>query len=252
MLELVNINKNYGKLIAVNNININIIKDTIHGLIGPNGSGKTTLFNLISGFIKIDKGNIMFCKERIDGYKPYKIAKKGIIRTFQHTNIYPDMTVLQNVMMCSHLSFNKGLINIFKRNQKAQKYKIIQKAIKKLEIMGIENISNQIAGKLPGGTQKILAISNALAAEPKLLMLDEPLAGLNNVEKKLVMSRLKKLKDIGITIFIVEHDIKSIMNSCDKITVINFGVKIAEGTPNEISNDEKTIKAYLGRSDGDI
>lgn len=249
MLELLNVAKNFGKLTAVNRISLTIEKGEIRGLIGPNGSGKTTLFNLISGFLKVSNGEVIWQGVNITRMSPHSIAKKGIIRTFQHTNIYPDLTALQNVVMSSHLQTGLGYFKQFLRSNKTKEKekKLEEKAKEYLEMMDLDKTAYQNAGELPGGTQKILAIANALAANPQLLMLDEPLAGLNDNEKRIVMDKIKMLRNMGITILIVEHDVKSIMNTCDQVTVINFGVKIAEGSPKEVVKDKETIKAYLGK-----
>ncbi len=249
ILELVNLSKSFGKLKAVNDISLTLEKGEIRGLIGPNGSGKTTIFNLISGFLRPSWGRVIWQGKSIAGQLPHVIARKGIIRTFQLTSIYSDLTALQNVVIASHLQTKMRLFEQYWGSKKSRKKErtIEEKSIGLLEFMDLEKERDRVAGELPGGTQKILAIANALAGDPRLLMLDEPLAGLNSSEKGIVMEKIKDLRDMGITIFIVEHDMKAIMNTCDRVTVINFGNKIAEATPEEVSRDSRTIEAYLGK-----
>lgn len=248
MLELVRLSKEFGKLRAVDNISLSLEKGEIRGLIGPNGSGKTTIFNLISGFLRPTSGQVIWESENTAGKPPHVIARKGIIRTFQLTSVYAELTALENTVMACHLRTGMSLFEQFLGSTSTQKKEksIEERALSLLELMGIDKERDRIAGELPGGTQKILAIAIALASDPKLLMLDEPLAGLNATEKALVTEKIKVLRERGITIFIVEHDMKTIMNTCDKVTVINFGKKIAEGSPEEVSHDRRTIEAYLG------
>ena len=254
MLQLLSLSKIFGKLIAVSNVKINVEKGKIVGLIGPNGSGKTTMFNLITGFLKPTSGEILWEGENIEGRPPHVIARKGIVRTFQITSLYAELTSLQNIIMASHLEVSMNLFEQFIGSKRArEKEKAIEeKAISFLELMGIQSEKDRIAGDLPGGTQRILSIAMAIACGPKLLMLDEPIAGLNSPEKVMVMDRIKILRNMGITIFIIEHDMKAIMAVCDRINVIDFGVKIAEGTPEEISIDKRTITAYLGKESHDL
>jgi branched-chain amino acid transport system ATP-binding protein len=248
MLELINLSKDYGKLRAVSSYNLTVEEGEIKGLIGPNGSGKTTIFNLITGILKPTAGEIVFSGKRITGRPPHVVAGMGIGRTFQLTSVLSEMTVLQNVIIACHLKTGLNLFQQFWRSKKSRKKEgeIEEKSIGLLELMGILNEKDTVAGELPEGTQRILAITNALASDPRLLMLDEPVAGLNTAEKVMVMDKVKALRDQGMTVFLVEHDMKTIMTTCDRISVIHFGEKIAEGTPEEVSNDQRTIEAYLG------
>ena len=248
MLELVGLTKDFGRLRAVNDFNLKLEKGEIRGLIGPNGSGKTTIFNLITGFLKPTSGEVIFLGQRIAHRLPHEVAHLGIARTFQLTNVFSEMTVLQNVSIACNLKTGTNPFQQFWRSRKTRdkERKIEEKALGLLELLGIAGQKETIAGELPEGTQRILAITNALASDPKLLMLDEPVAGLNTAEKVMVMDKVKALRDNGMTVFLVEHDMKTIMNTCDRISVIHFGEKIAEGNPEEVSNDQRTIEAYLG------
>jgi len=250
ILELKRIRKEFGGLVAVNDINLELQDGEIRGLIGPNGSGKTTLFNLISGFLPPTKGEVIWKGKDIT-YRPvYSRVREGITRTFQLTKLLNNMSTLQNVIIGCHLhmemNFFKQIFGIVKRREKENAIK--ERALELLKMMGIENVKDEPAGALPYGYRKALNIAIALAPEPKLLLLDEPTTGMNPVETEKLMERIKKLRDEkGITIILVEHDMKAIMGNCDKITVMNFGVKIAEGSPKEVSSNEEVIEAYLGR-----
>jgi len=249
VLELVRVTKHFGRLAALQDVSLSLKEGEIMGLIGPNGSGKTTLFNVISGFLRPTEGKIIWEKENITEKPPHVIARKGIIRTFQLTRILLESTALENVSIGCHIHTGMSLLDQLVRSSKTQeKEKAIEKkGLELLELMGIEKEKDIKAGALPGGTQKLLAMAIALAGEPRLLMLDEPVSGLNTREKEIIMDKIKMLREEGITIFIVEHDMKAIMNTCDRITVLDFGSKIAEGTPQEVSANQQTIDAYLGK-----
>ncbi|MCK4817596.1 ABC transporter ATP-binding protein, partial [bacterium] len=222
----------------------------IRGLIGPNGSGKTTLFNLISGFLPPTRGKVKWQGKDITGNPTHRIVKEGIARTFQLTKLLKDMTALQNVIIGCHLHVGMGFIEqIFSAAARVEKQSgIREKALALLELIGIENVKDELAGSLPHGYQRALNIAIALATDPKLLLLDEPTTGMNPVETEKLMGTIKLLRDEkDITIFLVEHDMKAVMRYCDKITVMSFGVKIAEGSPEEVSSNEEVIEAYLGR-----
>jgi len=249
ILELSGLVKNFGSLVAVNNFDLSIDEGEMRGLIGPNGSGKTTVFNLITGFIRPTRGKVMWQGHDITNQSPDAIAKKGIARTFQLTTLFKDMTALQNVVIASHLHTETGLCQQFSRTARARKKEreIEERAVCLLETMGIADVKDEIAGELPHGHQRALGIAIVLATEPRLLLLDEPVSGMNLTETRDTMDRIKMLRDRGITILLVEHDMRAVMHTCEKITAMNFGEKIAEGTPEEISRHEELIEAYLGK-----
>jgi branched-chain amino acid transport system ATP-binding protein len=249
VLELVGLRNQFGELVAVDDIDLSLEEGELRGLIGPNGSGKTTLFNLITGFIRPTKGKVIWQGHDITGQSPHVIARKGIARTFQLTTLLKDMTALQNVVMACHLHTETGLFEQFLRTAKTRKKEKVveEKAIGLLETMGIADLKDEIAGELPHGYQRALGVAIALATKPKLLLLDEPVTGMNPVETRDMMDRIKMLRDSGITILLVEHDMRAVMGTCERITVMNFGKKIAEGTPEEVSKHEEVIEAYLGR-----
>ena len=250
MLELKGLRKEFGGLVAVNDFDLELEKGEIRGLIGPNGSGKTTLFNLISGFLTPTKGKVIWEGHNITNKPVHKIVKRGITRTFQLTRLLQNRTALENVAIGRHLHAGIGFFEqIFSLATIDKKISgIKEKALELLELIGIENVKDELAGSLPHGYQRALNIAIALATEPKLILLDEPTTGMNPVETNTLMEKIKMLRDEqGITVFLVEHDMKAVMNNCDKITVMSFGDKIAEGSPEEVSRNEEVIEAYLGR-----
>ena len=248
MLELRELTKNFGHLVAVNGVDLSVEEGEIRGLIGPNGSGKTTMFNLISGFLTPTRGRIFFRGEDITNLPPHLVAKRGLVRTFQLTALFREMTALQNVIMACHLHTGLGLFQQYFRNAgtRLREKEIAKKALALLDSMGIADKRDEITGDMPHGHQCALGIANALATEPKMILLDEPVGGMNPTETKEIMDRIKKVRDRGVTVLLVEHDMKAVMTTCEKVTCINFGNKIAEGTPQEICSHQDVIDAYLG------
>jgi len=248
ILELIGLGKNFGQNVAVNAIDMSIDEGEIRGLIGPNGSGKTTLFNMITGFLNPTKGRIIWKGTDITGAPPHVVTKLGLGRTFQLTTLFRDMTVLQNVIMAHHLHIRTSLWHQFLKSDESrqEEEEIEGMSLALLEKMGIETRKNEIAGELPHGYQVALGIANALATDPKIILLDEPVGGMNPVETDETMQRVKTLRDEGITVFLVEHDMRAVMSTCDKITCINFGNKIAEGSPQMVCSHSEVIEAYLG------
>jgi len=248
LLETIGVTKQFGKLLAVDNLDMSIESGELRGLIGPNGSGKSTLFNLISGFYGATSGKVIWQGHDITKKSPDKRTRMGITRTFQANVLFQEQTAWQNVIVACHLHLGTNLWQQFLRGPgTVVKEKAIQKrALGLLESMDMADKADIVANDLPHGYQRRLGIAIALATEPKLLMLDEPGAGLNTTEAVDLMDRVRKLNEAGITILLVEHNMRSIMSVCRKITVINFGEKIAEGTPEEITQNESVIEAYLG------
>ena len=250
ILELRGLRKQFGGLVAVNDVDLDVEEGEIRGLIGPNGSGKTTLFSLISGFLPPTRGKVIWRGKDITGKPVHSIVKEGVVRTFQLTTLLKDMTALQNVIIGCHLHIEMGLFTqVFGTARRRERESAVkEKAVGLLRTMGIEGIKDEPAGALPHGHQRLLSIAIALASEPKLLLFDEPSTGMNPVETQGLMDKIKMLRDErGITIILVEHDMKAVMGTCENITVLNFGEKIAEGTPEEVGKSEEVIDAYLGR-----
>jgi len=248
MIEVRDLTKRFGGLDAVGNLNFKVQPGEIVGLIGPNGAGKTTVFNLISGFLKPTKGCILFNGQDITRLKPNKIAALGLVRTFQLVKLVGNYTVSENMMVAFHLQRRVGILRSIFRIPSALKdeQEIRKRALELLISIGLNDVEDELAYNLPHGMQKALGICLALAAHPKMLLLDEPTSGMSASETSLVMDQIKRTRDSGVTIMLVEHDLKVVMGICNRIVVLNFGHKIAEGAPKEVSENEQVISAYLG------
>ncbi|MEW6263948.1 MAG: ABC transporter ATP-binding protein [Thermodesulfobacteriota bacterium] len=248
LLQLKGLGKDFGRLVAVNRIDLGLEPGEIRGLIGPNGSGKTTIFNLITGFISPSRGTVFFQGEDITDLAPHAVAGRGLARTFQLTALFKEMTALQNVIIACHLNTRLGLLRQFFWTERTRRREraIEERALELLEFMGIADKKNEIAGELPHGHQCAVGIANALATNPRLILLDEPVGGMNPTETAQTMEKIKKLRDQGLTVLLVEHDMKAVMSTCDRITCINFGNKIAEGTAQEVCSCKEVNDAYLG------
>jgi branched-chain amino acid transport system ATP-binding protein len=248
ILKIKNIAKDFGGLRALNKVNFEVQQGEIFGLIGPNGSGKTTMLNVITGFLKPTEGRITFKDEIISGSKPYQIAKKGIIRTFQHTSIFPDLTVEENIVRGAHLHDTSSVLGSFflSKKYKEKEVELRREVMDILAFVNLKEKSKMIARNLWVAEQKILEIAVALAARPELLLLDEPASGMNLAEALRSMELIKLIQKSGTTIIIIEHNMKVIMQLCSRIVVLNEGTKITEGSPAEVGNNEEVISIYLG------
>jgi len=248
ILELKGLSKFFGRNLAVNDLDMEVAPGHIHGLIGPNGSGKTTVFNLISGFLWPSRGKVIWQGRDITNMPTHRITRLGLARTFQLTALFKEMTALQNVVMSCHLHTGINLWQQFRQDKKARRKAaaVEQRAMGLLEQMGIADIAHERAADLPHGYAAALGIANALATDPKIILLDEPVGGMNPTETADTMDKIKAVRDQGIAILLVEHDMNAVMSTCDKITCINFGHKIAEGTPQNVCQHPEVAKAYLG------
>lgn len=246
-LETKGLTKRFGGLMAVNQFDMYVNKGEIVGLIGPNGAGKTTIFNLITGFIRLTKGQIIFDGKDITRKKPHQVARLGIGRTFQLNPLFADFTVLQNVSASFHLHPRSSLLDIYFNTKKYRRNEayILEQSLEIMRLVGLDKVKDELAKNLPHGYQKMLGIARALAVKPKLLLLDEPIAGMNPDEIEFTMTGIEKTKQQGTTIVVVEHNMR-IMDLCDRVVVINFGQKIAEGRPKEVRENEEVTRAYFG------
>ena len=248
LLSIQKLNKHFGGLHALVDIHLNLEDGLIKGIIGPNGAGKTTIFNLVAGNLPVSSGEIYFEDHNITGLKPFRIAERGIFRTFQTIRLCSHMTVLENIMLGRHVRTKAGfLAGIFRPPWSWREESAIRgKSLEILKILSIDDLADEEATNLPFGKQRAVEFARALAAEPKLLLLDEPASGLNIHETEELADLIKSIRDMGITILLVEHDMSLVMDICDEVMVLNFGEKIAEGTPTEIQKNNEVINVYLG------
>ncbi|MCX5569921.1 ABC transporter ATP-binding protein [Kaistia nematophila] len=254
ILKVEGLTKQFGGLTAVNNVSFDVEEGQVLSVIGPNGAGKSTLFKLISSFLTPTSGQVRYKGEVVSGLKPHLVARKGIVRTFQETTVFKEMTAFDNVVIGHQLGQNAGPLGVFlsTRAARADEARFRESADEILEYLGLSHVRNELARNLPHGYLRSLGIAIAMAAQPKLLLLDEPFAGMNVDETDRAVTMVEGIRRRGITVLLVEHDMRAVMRISDRIVVISFGSKIAEGTPEEIRANEAVIEAYLGQDDETI
>jgi len=248
-LELNSISVRFGGLLALSEITFSINTGEILGLIGPNGAGKTTIFNVLTGVYQASSGDVFFDGESILGRRPHEIFAKGIARTFQNIRLFSNMTAIENAMVARHCRSKKGVIGAILRtqSQKREERQIREDAREALSFMGVGDFADTVASNLPYGHQRRLEIARALSSKPKVLLLDEPAAGMNPAESAELMKDISRISELGVDVLLVEHDMKVVMGVCSRIVCVDHGVMIAEGGPDEIQNNEMVVEAYLGQ-----
>ena len=246
ILEARGLIRRFGGLVAVDNFSFAVREGAIHGLIGPNGAGKTTTFNVISGFYAPNGGQVLYRGRNVSGRKTSDLAAMGLVRTFQGSTLFQELSVLDNVRVGRHLTARAGFAARLLGTDRVSERAADAKARETLAFFGLEELAGEPASNLSHGHQRMLGMAVALAAEPRVLLLDEPFTGMNPQETRRMMSLVRRIRDGGVTVMLVEHDMQAVMNLCDTITVMNFGALLVEGAPEAVRNDPAVIEAYLG------
>jgi branched-chain amino acid transport system ATP-binding protein len=254
ILDVQELTKRFGGLTAVNNVSFSVEEGAILSVIGPNGAGKSTLFKLICSFVTPTSGRVSFNGRTMTGLPPHEVARRGVVRTFQETTIFKEMTALQNVIVAHQLRSRATSFGIYFSSgvARADELRFHRSATEILDYLGLSTVKQMVARNLPHGHLRALGIAVAMAAEPKVLLLDEPFAGMNIEETEAAVKLVRGIRERGVTVVLVEHDMSAVMRISDKIVVLNFGTKIAEGTPPEIQRHEAVIGAYLGQADEEV
>ena len=253
ILRLDHLNKRFGGLLAVDRVSFAVEEGSVVGLIGPNGAGKTTVFNLITGNYRPDEGTVIFQEQAIGGLSPHRIVILGIARTFQTIRLFQNMSVVETVLAGCHCRMRTGIFgSLFHTpGQRREERQVLAQARDELAFVGLGDSGGQLAKNLSYGNQRLLEIARALATRPKLLILDEPAGGMNDQETQELIGLISRMRARGLTILLIEHDMKLVMKACDQLVVIEYGSKIAEGTPEEIQHNPRVIEAYLGADSDD-
>lgn len=249
-LETIGLIKQFGGLVAVNQVDLVIPEKSIFSVIGPNGAGKTTFYNCITGFYTPDSGSVLFYGDSLVGLTPDRVTHKGIARTYQNIRLFSAMTALENILVGEHSRLTTNFVEAIFRTPrlKREEESALKEAARLLQFVGLAGMGDYVARNLPYGAQRRLEVARALASKPRLLLLDEPTAGMNPRESTEMMQFIQSLRDeLGLTILLIEHDMRVVMGISDRIAVLDYGIKIAEGSPTEIQNNQKVIEAYLGR-----